>query len=163
MLWSGDIGLKTPFSYIASTVFAIAFSPFAFDYTFIVCFVKAKLSLFRKKRLDKLYGFWYITAIPWIFHINSEEKSNGIILASQIHLNLVFGFTALENSENAFFLRNQGKGVFCFYTDAIPVVYDTKVPGHETVKFLYIKIYDCFDTKTKCSATPSGLFLMNNI
>jgi len=53
---------------------------------------------------------------------------NGILLAakpsqakpsqakpSQIHLNLGFGFTALESSENAFFLRNQGKGVFCFY------------------------------------------------
>ena len=33
---------------------------------------------------------------------------------SQIHLNFVFGFTALESSENAFFLRNQGKGVFLF-------------------------------------------------
>jgi len=32
----------------------------------------------------------------------------------QVHLNIVFGFTALESSENAFFLRNQGKGVFIF-------------------------------------------------
>jgi len=35
--------------------------------------------------------------------------------AKPVHLNIVFGFTALESSENAFFLRNQGKGVFCFY------------------------------------------------
>ena len=33
---------------------------------------------------------------------------------SQVHLNIVFGFRALDNLENAFSLKNQGKGVFLF-------------------------------------------------
>ena len=46
---------------------------------------------------------------------------------SQIHLNIVFGFRVLDNSENAFFLRNQGKGVFCFYPYHLSMVYATNL------------------------------------
>ena len=53
--------------------------------------------------------------------------SNGTLLASQIHLNLILAFTAIDNSEYAFSLRNQGKGVFYFffYPYYLSIVYAT--------------------------------------
>ncbi len=42
---------------------------------------------------------------------------NGTPFASQIYLNIVLGFTTLYSTENAFFLKNQGKGVFLFRRD----------------------------------------------
>ncbi len=44
---------------------------------------------------------------------------NGALFAKPIHLNLVFGFTALDSSENAFSLRNQGKRRFFIFTHII--------------------------------------------
>ena len=52
---------------------------------------------------------------------------------ASIPLNIVLGFTALYNSENAFSLRNQGKGVFCFYTHSLPIVCDTKPQSHKEI------------------------------
>jgi len=49
---------------------------------------------------------------------------------SQVHLNIVFGFTALDRSENAFSLRNQGKGVF--FTQ---IIYQLFMPSiHQATK-----------------------------
>jgi len=64
-------GLKTPFSNIASTVFAIAFSPFIRNYTFIVSFVKAKLSPMREK---KILTNTVVSWLMWIKSLNISYK-----------------------------------------------------------------------------------------
>jgi len=64
---------------------------------------------------------------------------NGTLLAkpsqakpSQIHLNLILGFTALDSSENAFSLRNQGKRRFFIFTH---IVYQLFMPpSHQGYK-----------------------------
>ena len=61
------------------------------------------------------------------------------LLQAKYTFNIVFGFTALDSLENAFFLRNQGKGVFLFlpiffinclcHQDAKPQCYKEKSWG----------------------------------
>ena len=72
-------------------------------------------------------GEWYTSCKP------SQAKPSQA-KPSQVCLNIILGLTALDSSKNAFPLRNQGKGVFCFYTHSLPIVYDTKTPNLNATK-----------------------------